>query len=354
MLDDATPTIGPIAGLGAIDCDVHPRLPVTADLLPYFDAYWREQAPYRNIDRLELTGHPVSLPPYRREGAANGTAAEIASGLLDPNGLSAAILTLVNGTQALYDPYMADAFCQATNRWLAAEYLDADPRLRAALVVPFQHPEAAAEEIRRHADDRRFVAVVALAMGERPLGQRANWPIYRAAAESGFALSIQSGNVYRHAPTQAGFPSYLVEERTHMAQAAASQTMSLLSEGVMTEFPDMKIVMAGTGATWIFGMSWRVAKDWRGARVETPWIRESPEKILERQLRLTVGPFDAPSDMDPVLVDVIGSPDMLLYSSDYPHAHAGPAGAWPRALPEDLAPALARTNPQETYPRLEV
>ncbi|WP_281708335.1 amidohydrolase family protein, partial [Phaeobacter italicus] len=183
-----------------------------------------------------------------------------------------------------------------------------------------------------------------------------NWPIYKAAADAGFALNVQPGHTYRHAPSQAGFPSFLVEERIHMAQGAASQTMSLLSEGVMTEFPDMKIVMAGTGASWLFGMSWRVAKDWRGARVETPWIKESPEKILERQLRLTIAPFDAPPEMeaDQSVVDVIGSADMLLYASDFPHAHAGPAGAWPRAIPNDLSPVIARKNPQETYPRLEV
>ena len=140
----------PLAGLGAIDCDVHPRLPTSADLMPYFSDYWREQVPYRNIDRLELTSAPVSLAPYRRADAPGGNADAAALGrhLLGPLGLSAAILTLVNGTQALYDPYMMDAFCQATNRWLAADWLDRDPRLRAALVVPSRHPEAAAEEIR--------------------------------------------------------------------------------------------------------------------------------------------------------------------------------------------------------------
>ena len=343
-----------LAALGAIDCDVHPRAPTQAEMMPFLEPYWRDQIPYRTVDRLELTSVPTSTRPFGGTGAGNGDVAAMAANLLDPNGLSAAILTLVHGAQALFDPYMADAICRATNRWIAAEWLDRDPRLRAALLVPFQHPEAAVEEIRRHADDRRFVSILALSMGERPLGQRVNWPIYRAAADAGFALQVQAGSTYRHAPTQAGFPSYLVEEHVHQAQGFASQAMSLLSEGVMTEFPEMKTVMAGSGAAWLFGMSWRVAKDWRGARVEVPWLKESPEKILSRQLRLTVAPFDAPPDAGDVgmAVDCLGGPEMLLYASDYPSDHGRRPGAWPDGLP--MTEQIARETARDTYPRLEV
>src|ERR1043165_7675537 len=67
------------------------------------------------------------------------------------------------GAQAVYDPYMAAAFCKAINDWIAAEWLSRDVRLRASIVVPMQAPDLALEEIERGAADDRFVSVLVLA-----------------------------------------------------------------------------------------------------------------------------------------------------------------------------------------------
>ncbi|WP_172294668.1 amidohydrolase family protein [Pseudoruegeria sp. HB172150] len=343
---------------GAIDCDIHPRSPKLDDLMPHLDAYWRDMLPERDIDRLELTTMPTSIGSWALPGGTDGVqdAASLGKSLLDPTGVSAGILNLVNGVQALYDPYMSTAICQATNRWLASDWLDRDPRLRAGLVIPFRNPEAAAEEINRYRDDKRFVQIIALAMGEAPLGRRDFWPIYRAAAEAGFALNIQPGSIYRASPTQSGYLSSLVEEQVHQTQGFASQIASLLAEGVFTEFPEMKTVLAGSGAGWLFGLSWRMAKDWRGARVEVPWIKDSPDDIIARQVRMTIRPLDAPPDPadGAELIDCIGSPDMLLYSSDYPRAHPDAPGTWPAEIPAEYAAQICKANALATYPRLEV
>jgi len=349
-----------VASLGAVDCDVHPRTPQRADLLPFLSAYWKEIFDYRGVDRLELTSYPTSTKPYGRPElrGADENVEGLRKHLLDPLGLGAAILNVVGGVQAVYDPYMARTICEATNRWLASEWLDKDDRLRATLLVPFQHPEAAAEEIRRYADDRRFVQVLAITGTANPLGQRFYWPIYKAAAEAGFALQLHPGSAYRHSPTQLGFPSFLVEEHAQWTQGFANQMVSLLTEGVLDEFRDMKLVLAESGVSWLFAVNWRLAKEWRGIRVEVPWVKDSPEVLIERQVRLTVTPFDAPPDPDSeegqVIIDCLGSPDMLLYSSDFPHAYPEPLGAWPRILPFAHAPAICRGNALATYPRLEL
>ena len=83
---------------------------------------------------------------------------------------SHAICNVLYGAQAVYDPYMASAFCKAINDWIAAEWLARDPRLRASIVVPMQAPDLAIEEIERRAGDNRFVSVLVLAQGESLLG----------------------------------------------------------------------------------------------------------------------------------------------------------------------------------------
>ena len=89
---------------------------------------------------------------------------------------------------------MAAAFTRALNDWIAKEWLDRDPRLRASIVVPMQNTEYAVDEIERCAKDRRFVQILVLAMQETPLGRRHLWPIYAAAERHGLPLGIHAGS----------------------------------------------------------------------------------------------------------------------------------------------------------------
>lgn len=348
----------PIAGQGAIDCDVHPRSPRREDLMPFLDAYWREMMMSRSIDRLELTSYPESTAPYRhpRGPDVNADAAALARAHLDPLDLSAAILNVVSGIHAVYDPYLATALCAATNRWLAEVWLTQDRRLRASLLVPFIHPEAAVAEIERHAADHRFVQVLAIGMGELPLGRRTYWPIYQAAARHGLALGIHAGSTYRHALSQSGFPSYLAEDHIHQAQGLANQVGSLLAEGVFASFPDLKVVLIESGVTWLPGLTWRMSKDWRGARIEVPWVAETPAALIRRHVRMTIQPFDGPADPAEAAKAIahLNSDEMLLFSTDFPHDHGTDTGFWPRNLPRSMVGQVVRETAIRTYPRLEL
>lgn len=359
MVDTAVARQRPVLSqLGAIDCDVHPDAPQRSDLLPYFDDYWKEIVTTRDVDRLELTNFPTRTKPFFREDwkAAEGRGLEkLRRNLLDPFGLKYAILNCVTGVHAIYDPYLAAAVCRATNDWLKAEWLDRDPRLRASLVLPMQNPEAAVEEIERFANDRRFVQVLALCMGEMPLGRRYYWPIYEAAQRHGFSLGIHAGSAYRHAPSQSGFLSYLAEDYVHQVQGFAAQVGSFVAEGVLGKFPDMKIVLIESGVSWLPGQMWRMSKDWRGARIEVPWVKEPPSALVRRQIRMTTQPFDAPSDPAELerIIDHLDADDMLLFSTDYPHAQFEGDAAIPDGFPERLIDRLVRENALATYPRLE-
>ncbi|TKT74813.1 amidohydrolase [Aquamicrobium sp. LC103] len=345
--------------LGAIDCDVHPDAPRRADLMPYLDDYWREMVTSRDVDLLELTSYPTRTPPFNRPDwqAGEGKGVDkLRRNLLDPFGLRCAVLNCVTGVHAIYDPYLAAALCCATNDWLATEWLDRDPRLRASLVVPLQNPQAAVEEIERRAGDKRFVQVLALAMGEMPLGRRFYWPIYEAAERHGFALGIHAGSTYRHAPSQSGFPSHLVEDHVHQSQGFAAQVVSLVAEGVLVKFPNMKVVLIESGVSWLPGLMWRMSKDWRGARIEIPWVKEPPAALIRKQIRMTAQPFDAPLDPAELerIIEHLDADDMLLFATDYPHRHFDGDAALPAGFPERLLDRFVGENALSTYPRLEV
>ncbi len=343
---------------GAIDCDVHPTLPGMAALMPYLDVYWRDAFAMRGIDRMDLTmsGEPPHTPfraraDWRRPGG--GGARDVAGlqrDLLDSFRLRLAILNCIHPGLAVFSEDMAAVMCRAVNDWLAAEWLDRDDRLRAAITVPLQGPALAVEEIARRAGDPRFVAVLVLVSNDLPLGRRHHWPIWREAARHGLPVIVHAGSTYRQAPTSTGWPSFLVEDLVAEAQAFEGALLSLLAEGVFEEIPGLNIVLAESGAGWLPGFLWRANKTWRGVRAEVPWLRRPPAEVLRRQLRVTTQPFDLPTGEDAMarFLAQLSAEEMLLFSTDYPHWQFDGMAALPAGLPESV---LAR-NALACFPRL--
>ncbi len=346
---------------GAIDCDVHPRVPNIKALTRYMDPYWAETVHVRGIDAFETVAYPANAPMTIREdyrtapgGRADEDAGRMAKALLDPHGFSLAICNCLYAVQMIRDEHLAKAFCAAVNDWIRHEWLDRDPRLRGSMVVPIQNIEYAVDEVNRCAADKRFVQVLFIALGERPLGKSEFWPIYRAAEKHGLTIGIHAGSSYHHAVTGSGWPSYYMEDYAAQSLGFHAQVGSLIAEGVFVKFPKLKAVMIESGVTWLPAYMWRFSKFWRGVRLEVPWIDRPPMEILRDHIRFTIQPFDAPSDSDTIrrFLDQLPSEELLLFSSDFPHwQYDGDA-----MMPPGIEPALQRKilteNPRATYPRL--
>jgi uncharacterized protein len=172
---------------GAIDCDVHPALANTDVLLPYLDAYWREMVEIRTVENLDLNSYPPAVPlsgrpDWRpRRGKPGSDLALLQTQALDTFAVRFAICNTLYGGPYLPNDDFAAALARGINDWIAREWLDRDPRLRASIVIAPENPELAVDEINRVAPDQRFVQVMVLAAGERPLGKRNYWPIFTPA-----------------------------------------------------------------------------------------------------------------------------------------------------------------------------
>jgi uncharacterized protein len=351
-------------GYAPIDCDVHPAVPDTKALLPYFDDYWREAIVNRGIDRLSLnlTSYPPNAPisarpDWRPHGKRPGSDVDLLKEhALDAFGSRFAILNCLHAAQVFHSEDMSAAFCTAVNEWLIHAWLDRDPRLRASILVPSENPELAVEEIERRSGDPRFVQVLMWAMNELPLGRRFFWPIYRAAERHGLSIGVHAGSLYRHAPTSAGWGSYSLEDYVLQSAAFESQLLSLVSEGALAKFPDLKIVFMEAGFVWLPAFMWRANKTWRGVRSEVPWVKRPPADIVRHHVRFTVQPVDDPPDDTTLerIIDQIGSDQMLLFATDYPHWHFDGMDALPLALAGKLARKILVDNPLATYSRLGV
>lgn len=346
---------------GVIDCDIHPSVPSIKALLPYMDEFWAESFTLRGIEGLEMqsypTGAPISCrPDWREPGKKPGTdLPAMQRQALDPLGVGAAICNVLYGGQVAVSESMGAAICSAINDWVREHWLDRDARLRASIVVPAQAPLLAAEEIERVAADRRFVQVLLPVACEMMLGRSYYWPIWEAARRHDLPVGLHAGSLYRYQPTASGWPSHFLHDYVAQSQTFEDQLLSLISNGVFTKFPDLRVVLIESGVTWLPGFLWRAIKTWRAVRAEVPWVKQSPAEIIRDRIRLTAQPIDAPPDAKSLdrIMNQIGSDEMLLFASDYPHWQFEGDDPLPPGINPGLIRRMRHDNPLATYPRLK-
>jgi predicted TIM-barrel fold metal-dependent hydrolase len=363
-MDSAMATVssgsGKAIGDRVIDCDIHPEVPNTQSLLPYMQGHWQDIMLQRDMMDFRTYNYPPKAPLSARPDwrPANGQKAatsisSVRSELLDPFGVDIAICNSLFGIQMLQTEDLASALCRAHNDFVAKEWLGADDRLRSSIVVPALNPALAVEEIERLAPDSRFVQVLMLVSGEHPLGKKFYWPIYAAAERFGLPVCVHAGSAFRYPLSPAGSTSFYFEDYASQAYACQAQLVSLVAEGVFVKFPALRIVFAESGVSWLSGLCTRFDKFWHGLRLDIPWIKVLPSEIVRNSIRMTVQPFDCP-DAATVhrLLDHLGSDEILLFSTDYPHWHFDGTDALPPGLSSDMVRKIKVENPAKTYARI--
>ncbi len=330
-----------------IDCDVHNVVPRVDALFPYLPAHWVEhvqQSLFKGAvesaypKNAPTTARPDSVPPH---GVAGSDLGLLQRQVLDPLGVEYAILACTYAIDSLHHPDAAMAFASAVNDWQINEWLAKDPRLRASIVVPSQIPALAAREIERVGDHPGFVQVLLPARSHHPYGNRLYHPLWEAIARHDLVAGIHFGGQPGNPPTPSGWPSYYLEEYAGMAQVFQSQVVSIVSEGVFDLFPTMRVTLLESGFSWLPSLMWRFDKEWRNLRRIVPWVRRAPSAYIRDHIRITIQPLDAPPNPRHLLqiLDQIGSDDLLMFATDYPHLHAADPE---EVLFPELPPALVQ------------
>jgi uncharacterized protein len=204
------------------------------------------------------------------------------------------------------------------------DWLPADDRLRASLVVSPADPELAAREIHRLGDHSGFVQVLLPSAARIPYGQRFYHPIYAAAAEHGLPVGIHAGSEgvgLSGPPTAAGYPTSYFEWHTGLVASYIAHLISLVTEGVFVKFPSLKVVLVEGGVSWLPPILWRFDKNWKGLRQTTPWLTRPPSAIVSEHILMTTQPLEEPEHPAhfKAIVEMFDAEHMLMFSSDYPH-----------------------------------
>jgi predicted TIM-barrel fold metal-dependent hydrolase len=358
-----------------VDCDVHPITKKgLGELRPFLS-----QAAQRRLgldERRDLTtiGHreAVSIPrntlyvnpagvlrddARAPDGSAPGAdPAFTARQLLDGNGIDRAVLIggEVLGLGAMPDPDAAAMIASAYNQWLATTWFDADNRYRGYLVVGAQDPLLAAQEIRRAAEDERFVGVL-LPLTDILMGLRHYYPIYEAAHEVGIPVAVHPNSgegIFRTSPPMAGgTPTYYVEWHSGLSQVFQANLISLVCHGVFERFPSLKVILTEGGLGWLPDVMWRLDKNVKGLRDEVPWVKRLPSDYIVDHVRFTTQPLPEPKRRHHlhVLCEIARADRTLMFSSDYPHWDFDDPRYALASLPPAIRQRVSSDNAVETY-----
>jgi predicted TIM-barrel fold metal-dependent hydrolase len=318
-----------------IDCDVHYLPKRAGEIEQYLEPRLRDEALRPSAgggvtvtEQFEGVARPDAIP---EEGGPAGSSYELMrEQLLDPYRIQVAVLNPAAGPKVSNNELGA-ALCVARNRWLKEHWLEGngDDRLYGALMVPSHDVLGAAAEIRRTGDDERWAGahIVMNSLG-RHMGDAAYEPIYAALAERDLPLYIHGtiGELMKtSAPYQSGGASlhFRLEMFTMLYQATANHITSLITSGVFERYPNLKLVLAESGVSWVTWYATQLDANAALLRRESRWVKKRPSEYLRERLRMSTQPIEAiATDRERFVQNlsvVEGIDEILCFSSDYPH-----------------------------------
>ena len=182
----------------------------------------------------------------------------------------------------------------------------------------------AAAEIDRVGGDPRFVQVLLPVRSLMPYGNRNHLPTFDAAVRNELAVALHFGGASGNPPTSTGWPTRYIEEYVDMASVFQSQLMNVIAEGVFDRHPGLRMVHGRERVRVAAGLpvAVRPAVAWAAPRDPLDEAA-SRRRWCASRCGLTLQPIDGPAEPEAFrrLLELLGSDELLLFSTDYPHHH---------------------------------
>ena len=330
-----------------VDFDTHVYEPITV-FRDYMDPKFRDRAPqlFKGDDgRLMLQmaehvypkvpGHPGFYNIYGEESKVDRSGNDPHARLkrMDAENTDVHVifptLGMMGFANAVGDPELALARARAYNRYMG-EFCSVDRRrLRGAMLIPSNHPEIAAAELRR-AHKEEGLSILYLnptPPNDVPWCDASREPIFRAAEELDITVVFHESTPGAAAHTM-GIHRYrgrwpLIYLATHVVEAMFAYADVILG-GVLERHPKLRVGSAEAHIHWLPGwlammdQQFSVASNIHGKKGGEEALSLKPSEYFIRQC------FCAAFPQDTMIPEAMGvAPDSIVVISDWPHPLAG-------------------------------
>lgn len=330
------PEVERLSGLNQVVCsDLHVTEDID-DLLPYIDDKF--QGPKRIIEAAENPRNDVfatsHATPLKSMGLFEGT--QLDYNIHDPEtlvprmeefGLDMGVLSpsLCTNIATVRNSRFAVALANGYNNWLLDTFLQDDNGLYGTILVSGHRPEKDAEEVRRLADEERFVGVQLPATGlVPPPGDISYDPIFEATEEADLPLCMHGVN----GSFSVGFPVQRRWNQTYIENHTLAHPFShmwnvtsMILEGVPERYPDLEFVLQEAGISWVPYLTWRLDDEYLKRPDDAPYLDRLPSEYIADQFYFSSQPIGH-TETNPKhiaqMIEMIG-PNSVMFASDIPH-----------------------------------
>jgi predicted TIM-barrel fold metal-dependent hydrolase len=248
--------------------------------------------------------------------------------------------------------FASRVIARAVTDWTIEQWLSRDPRLYGLALVSTSLPEEAAADIRRVGENERIVGV---ALGTSLLGSAYGHPIYHpiyeAAAEFDLPIVIHPfadvATTVSTPPMAGGLASSFAEYQIFSGQTAWAHVCSMIIQGVFELYPNLRVLLVGTGATWLPAVLWRL--DWFRKRYpnDALWLTQLPSAYFGQFVRVATYRLERPKQsgrLARVLETMPWFHSTLLYASGYPSIASEAPDSVLERLPEAWHDGVLQDN----------
>ncbi|RDI69535.1 amidohydrolase family protein [Halopelagius longus] len=317
-----------------VDADFH--LSETAsDIRPYLEEPWDEllagsqsgegYSGGSNIYPNTATFHPGRTSGRIKEHTRHVKSADDVREGIEKLGVDRPVLT-PGETQHLtgvHNDQLAVACATAFNEYLLDTYLDEG--FTGSMVIAPQHPDKAAEEINRRADESNIISVSIPSAGAfPPLGHKQYYPIYEACEEADLPILLHG----TAGSTWINFPQLHQGLCRHMSLHTLAHPVehmmhvsSLITRGVPVRYPDLDFVFQEAGLGWIPFMMYRLDHEYPEKPEDAPLLEKRPSEYIMDNFYFTSQPVEGVEHPEYIhnTIRAFDGTDNLLFASDYPH-----------------------------------
>jgi predicted TIM-barrel fold metal-dependent hydrolase len=269
---------------------------------------------------------------------------------MDHEGVDAAVILPSQGLAvgAVSDPALASAMADAYNAWVWELCERAPGRLLPVAILP-QHDVGRAVKTVRQAHETGFAAVLARPnpVGGRALDDQANDPLWAEIDDCGMAVLVHEGTGFAPGST-ADFDRSESRICSHLLSHPMEQMLAVTSfvfGGILARFPGLRVGFLEAGCGWLPYWLDRMDKHAEQLGWEVPWLDMRPSEYFRRQCFVSC---EADDPFIPAVIDFPG-PEVLMFSTDFPHSNHTMTGAVDRLraradIPASVFDAVAGAN----------
>jgi predicted TIM-barrel fold metal-dependent hydrolase len=206
----------------------------------------------------------------------------------------------------------------AFNKWLTEEILPQEPRIKAMLYLPFNHPEAALKAVETYADNPSVIGFSVTSTRFRAVHHDSYMPLYAAIQATGKPLAFHSGFHWGDQSMQQ-CNRFISMHAISFVYYNIIHMTNWIMNGLPERFPKLKLMWIESGLAWISFLMQRLDSEYMMRSSEAPLLKRRPSEYMA-DMYYSSQPLERSNiELTEATFKAMRAQTQLLFASDWPH-----------------------------------